>query len=200
MDKLNEKILEVIAATAPLVLAYFAGIAYLSAYLAKFSISVHEVDLPIPIVLSYSFNVFSNPVFLLASIGLAIVALLALSDAKLKSVVATRSGLAVIMIIGVFVAGLLINKIAQVAADQRSEKVLSGDTAWVSFKAPFSKYEFEMSASTALRFERCRTGLLHILTTDKYTYAVCRATPTEGLLLVQSNDGTGFLPLREFKL
>jgi hypothetical protein len=66
---------------------------------------------------------------------------------------------------------------------------------------PLSKYDFELTPAMLARFSKCKSEgqFLHVLTTDKYTYAVCLATPKEGILFVQSNEGPSFLPLREFK-
>jgi hypothetical protein len=56
--KFAERLIELALILQPVVFIYFAGIIYLSKFLSIFGISIHEIDFSLPIVLSYSANVF----------------------------------------------------------------------------------------------------------------------------------------------
>lgn len=208
MGKILEKLLEIVAASIPIALGYFAGIIYLSAYLSNFSISIHEVDLPIPVVLSYSFNVFSHYLFLLG-FGFVVLVTVALST--------TTSGKALCLKISPFISPWAVKAaliatlsvvtlefvyfVANCSATEQSDKIWQDEAASVLFRHPLSEHDFVMGPRMSLMFNDCKAQSLfkHIMSTQKFTYALCPIKNDEGILFAQSTDGNSFLALRGLK-
>ncbi|QND51832.1 hypothetical protein HB779_07900 [Phyllobacterium sp. 628] len=208
MGKTSEKFIDIIAATFPIAFVYLTGIIYLSAYLSSFSISIHEVDLPIPVVLAYSFNVFSHCLFLMG-FGLAILIAVGLFATKrgrfvcLKASPYISNWVLKASLIATFSVLMLefIYFVANQSATEQSDKIWKDKAATVFFRQPFSAHDFVMGERTSQMFNECKKQHLykHIMSTQKFTYALCPVKDDEGILFAQSIDGNNFLPLRGLK-
>jgi hypothetical protein len=96
---------------------------------------------------------------------------------------------------------LLIAWVAREQAQEDAGSVWSGEAASITFRAPLSQFDYNMSVRVGLEFQKCKEldQMRHILTTDRYVYAVCPATSQRGLLFIQDRQTAQLTELREIK-
>lgn len=209
MDKLAEKLSEVVLIIIPLSIGYFGGIIYLSAYLSSYSINIHEVDLSVQLVLTYSYKVFYSLPFVLVVVVL-LVAYFAIQIKFAKKqrewlikVFESTLNLTIAALVSCFLIFLLIYHCAQWSADRAAELLWKGDTARVFFNQLPESWELSLGVRQRMTYENCvaRNDFRHIISTATVTYALCVVGDggTEGLVIGQRHEDGRLLPIRDIR-
>jgi len=207
MLKLSERLTEVLVAVAPVAVVYFAGIMYISFYLSSFSISIHEIELPIPVVLSYSFNTFSNRIFV-ASITAIIITIVVLAVifkrvkyrwlrvTMLMEIFAIKFAM---FILTAMIFFIMVYFSAADSATLNSSDVWNGQSSTVIYNKYLSKFDFDLDIRQEKLLKRCfeQRNIRFIIATNDVTYSICKVTDNEGLLITQTNQGGVFWPIRD---
>jgi len=207
MEKLTEKLADVILVVLPLCIGYFAGIIYLSAYLASYSISIHEFDLSIQLVLAYSFSVFDTSRFFVYVV-VAVVAYVLLQTPCAKRPrewlilkLTVKPNAIVVGLVGCFLGFIVLYSCATESAGKAAERVWQGSTSKVLFNQLPESWEISLTTRQRALYNLCvqKNNFKHIISTTSVTYALCVADDTEkeGLVIGQRHDDGRLLPIRD---
>lgn len=188
----------------PLALGYFAGIAYLDAYLSAFSISIHEVDAPLATIVAHSYTVFTHVDFLWK---LALVLLGLFGGAIALRKVQRRQFLSESFPSNFLVAGALllaslivfmaIKSSAEGTARTAAQRVWHEANAIVIPRRSLALHESRLSVQQRLRLTRCldQAAIKHVLATPERSFALC-VIAKEGFLLSHAVASDRYLPIR----
>lgn len=204
MEKSTFFILEIAAATVPVALGYFAGIVYIGSYLSSFGISVYEIPLEIPLVISNSYKVFSSTNFILLILAFLIVSAFIHTikddlEPVLVSLIKDSAFFSIGVIAVLIFIFIIVGSIATSSAHRDAGALWDGESASVTFRGPLSKDDFLMSKRLYLHFAKCFSldQMRHVLTSRTHTYAFCPSTATSGILFAQELNSGRFTALRE---
>ena len=208
MDKLAEKLSEVVLIIIPLSIGYFGGIIYLSAYLSSYSVNIHEVDLSVQLVLTYSYEVFYSVPFV--SVVFALVAAYTILQTKwakkprewVVKKFEPKLNLTIAALVSCFLVFLLIYHCAQWSAERATKELWKGDTARVFFNQLPESWELSLGVRQRMTYENCvaRNDFRHIISTASVTYALCIVGDgTEGLVIGQRHEDGRLLPIRDIR-
>lgn len=197
---MDDRISNLIYAVIPAAALYFAGIIYLSEYLSQFGVSIHEINIDTPIILSYSANVFLGAVFISGFITICCaIALLHYSyffesvlpwpKSFVKSTVGRSLGVAVITL-GVF---------ALISLSAVTEARRSAEVSWkrpMSGVIPreFDFYNYILSDFDKEVFKYCieKRSFQYVFATEDDTYFLCRDIHDSGIaLLIEQHKTNG---------
>jgi hypothetical protein len=204
--QIDEKITNLIFAAFPIALGYFAGIVYLSEYLISFSISVNEIDISIPLVISYSFNVFSSKYFIFPTVTVFIILYtlhfidyFSMLHESVKSIARYNWLFLMTFIISALIVSLFVKYVANVEAKAHARQIWDGNTSTVILKNSTS-YNFALGARQKIMYDTCfkQNSFSYIFSSPDITYALCRNANGEALVFSQKSDGT-LLPIRSLR-
>ncbi len=191
----------------PLALGYFAGIAYLDAYLSAFSISIHEVDAPLATIVAHSYTVFTHAAFLWKT-SLVLLALffgaVVLWQAKHRKLVATDFPAQPLAFGALLVAGLLIFIAIKASAEETARtaahRVWNDANAIVIPRKSLSLHDNRLGSQQWVRLEKCLKSarIKHVTATSERSYAIC-VIDQEGFLITHLASNDGYLPLRHLR-
>ncbi|WP_067215768.1 hypothetical protein [Stappia indica] len=201
---LARSLLDACLVAVPLALGYFAGIAYLDAYLSAFSISIHEVNAPLATIVAHSYTVFTHAGFLwwlalilLVLFGGAIV----LWQVRQRQLVSSSfpmhflvAGAILIASLSVFIA---IKTSAEETARTAAQLVWHEANAIVIPRSSLALHESRLSVQQRLRLTRCldQATIKHVLATPERSFALC-VIAKEGFLLSHAVASDRYLPIR----
>ena len=201
---LARSLLDACLVAVPLALGYFAGIAYLDAYLSAFSISIHEVDAPLATIVAHSYTVFTHAGFLWK---LALVLLVLFGGAVVVWQVRQRqlvssgfpmhflvAGAVLVASLTVFIA---IKTSAEETARTAAQRVWHEANAIVIPRSSLALLENRLSVQQRLRLSRCldQATIKHVLATPERSFALC-VIAKEGFLLSHVVASDRYLPIR----
>lgn len=201
---LARSLLDACLVAVPLALGYFAGIAYLDAYLSAFSISIHEVDTPLATIVAHSYTVFTHPGFLwkLALILLALFGgALVLWQVRQRQLVSTSFPMHFLVVGAVLLASLAvfiaIKTSAEETARTAAQRVWHEANAIVIPRSSLALHESRLSVQQRLRLSRCldQATIKHVLATPERSFALC-VIAKEGFLLSHVVTSDRYLPIR----
>lgn len=189
---------------APLALGYFAGIAYLDAYLSAFSISIHEFEAPLATIVAHSFIVFSEPGFLAllaltgALAGMAVYgAVLLRRYGRLPPTSRATRLAAFVVPLSLFAVFVGIKSTAEAAARTAAHRIWHQGTAIVIPRQSLKAEDNRLGVRQGLRLDAClkEAAIKHVIATPTRSYALC-VIGREGFLLVHLAEEDRYLPLR----
>jgi hypothetical protein len=207
LDKLAEKLSEVLLVIIPLCVGYFAGIIYLSTYLSNYSINIHEFDLSVQLVLTYSFSVFYSTWFvslvLLALLAYVVLQTICLTRfrARLVKLFEPRLNMTIGALAACFASFVVVYQCAHWSAVRAAELVWKGETSRVFFSKLPDPSELSLGVRQRIIYGNCvqKNDFRHIISTTSVTYALCLVDKggTEGLVIGQRHEDGRLLPIRD---
>lgn len=197
----RHQIAELLLAIIPLALGYFSGIIFLSSYLSKFAISIHQIPFDIPTVLSHSYNAAEPGVIVFFLIIYLVVATVWVTSSKNETLpdvlraLPIQIGALLVLLTLLFMAAY---HSARSAGERRAEAVMNGQASLVTFLAPLDDTRSHISARSRAMLRKCIQGdrLRHIISTSTWVFAYCAATSREGLVISQHVETAKFAPLK----
>ncbi|MBA4611653.1 hypothetical protein H1W37_08325 [Stappia taiwanensis] len=202
-----QSLTDVALVVAPLALGYFAGIAYLDAFLTAFSISIHEVDAPLATIVAHSYNVFTHAAFIWKLLGIgAVIAVLAWifaqlrqSDAALKTM-RWRYFFLISLPIAAFLTFMSIKASADETARIAAHRIWNEANAIVIPRTTLSVFENRLGVAQRLRFSKCLAGaeIKHLISTPQRSYSLC-VINSEGFLVIHLSASDRYLPVRRLQ-
>ncbi|WP_425087147.1 hypothetical protein [Stappia sp.] len=189
---------------APLALGYFAGIAYLDAFLSAFSISIHEIEAPLATIVAHSYNVFTHSAFLakLILIGAGVVAiciafLTLRRNETIPKTTRLRTILAIALPAAAFLTFLGIKSSAEETARNNSHRIWHEQGSISIPRSSLKAVDNRLGVRQGLRLESClsTTIVKHVIATPRRSYSIC-VIGNEGFLLTHDTNNDRYLPIR----
>ncbi|CAN7608156.1 hypothetical protein [Rhizobium sp. LjRoot254] len=194
---MNERWAQLLFAGAPLALGYLAGIAYLSEYLNAFGISINEIELSIPTVLSYSINVFSSsyliyPLFLIFFVA-SLFYFFRLIDGVYPTILNISKSpwyFSIFLTFLLFVLFFYTKWAATSVAESKAKLVWNVPSQNVILRQ-ISEKDFAFGRRQLEMLKDCLTSARtrQIFSTSKNTFSLCRFKNGEALVFSHGPDG-----------
>ncbi|WP_156884466.1 hypothetical protein [Stappia stellulata] len=189
---------------APLALGYFAGIAYLDAFLSAFSISIHEVDAPLATIVAHSYNVFIHNAFLakltltgVGALGLALGFAWLRKTETIPKDTPFRAFILCVLPVVAFILFISVKASAEETARTTAHRIWHEQGAVTSPRNSFAITDNALSVRQRLRLSTCLQGAVikHVIAIPERSYALC-VIGKEGFLLTHVTASDRYLPIR----
>jgi hypothetical protein len=194
-----DKMSHLIYAVIPPALIYYAGIMYISAYLANFSISIHEVDVSVPLVLSYSLNVFRGPIFVFGLfVAILTSFLMWTSKFSTTTVVEVNRFLNSPFGMPLFLTVIALAIFCLIRSSAINEADKAAKSAWVKSISEVFPRDFEYNdyiltslGREMMRFCVTNASFQFIFSTKDVNFFMCRKIMSSGSVLILSQQSFG---------
>lgn len=191
-EKMHDKVSNLLYAAIPAAIIYFAGIIYISSYLSHFGLSIHEIELDVPIALSYSANVLLGGRFIISSFIIVCMVLIINYSYTFdhferwpSKFLTSHIGMSLAIVIFSFVLFLLVSWSA--AAEAQHNAKLSWTMPMASViprKLDVENYASSSYNKALIRYCLSKKSFQYVFSTKTETYFMCRKIKKSGKALL----------------